>query len=99
MVPLFMNASISPEFSQIIYSAADCVTNGLTPLLIYFVIYLAFMEKYNKGDNMVTLFGSIRYMVPYACASFAIWFVILVGWYLIGIPMGIGSLPGVTYGT
>lgn len=98
MVPLFMNASISPEFAQIVYTAADSVTNGLTPLLVYFVIYISFMEKYNKSENMITLFGSMRYMIPYACSSFIIWFVILAGWYITGLPIGIHAFPGVIYG-
>ena len=97
IVPLFMNASISPEFSQIVYSAADSITNGLTPLFMYFVIYLAFLEKYNKGE-MITIRGSIRYMVPYSVFVAIIWLLILVAWYMIGIPTGIGSFPGVIYG-
>ena len=97
VVPLFMNASISPEFSQIVFTASDSITNGLTPLFAYFVIYLAFMEKYNKND-MVTLFGSIKHMIPYSLAIFAIFIVIIVAWYLTGLPIGIGSFPGVVYG-
>ena len=97
IVPLLMNASISPEFSQVIYTAADSITNGLTPLFAYFVIYIAFMEKYNKGE-MVTLFGSIKYMVPYSTFITIIWVGVIVGWYLLGVPIGIGSMPGVVYG-
>lgn len=97
IVPLFMNASISPEFSQLVYVAGDSITNGLTPLFMYFVIYIAFMEKYNKGE-MVTLFGSIKTLVPYSVYSLIIWAIVLVGFYLIGIPVGIGSYPGVVYG-
>lgn len=97
VVPLFMNASISPEFSQLVYLAGDSITNGLTPLFMYFVIYIAFMEKYNKGD-VVTLFGSIKTLVPYSMYSLLIWAIVLVGFYLIGIPIGIGSYPGVVYG-
>ncbi len=97
IVPLLMNASISPEFSQIMYTAGESITNGITPIFTYFVIYLAFLEKYNKGD-MVTLFGSVRYMVPYSLYIAVIWCTIIVGWYMIGIPIGIGSFPGVTYG-
>lgn len=97
VVPLFMNSSISPEFAQIVFTAGDSITNGITPLLTFFVIYIAFMEKYNQKDT-ITLFGSIRYMIPYASASMLIWFVVLIGWYLIGLPIGIGSLPGVIYG-
>lgn len=97
IVPLFMNASISPEFSQLVYAAGDSITNGLTPLFMYFVIYIAFMEKYNKGE-MVTLFGSIKTLIPYSVYSLIIWAIVLVGFYLIGIPIGIGSYPGVVYG-
>ena len=97
IVPLFMNDSISPEFSQLVYVAGDSITNGLTPLFMYFVIYIAFMEKYNKGE-MVTLFGSIKTLIPYSVYSLIIWAIVLVGFYLIGIPIGIGSYPGVVYG-
>lgn len=97
IVPLFMNASISPEFSQLVYVAGDSITNGLTPLFMYFVIYIAFMEKYNKGE-MVTLFGSIKTLISYSVYSLIIWAIVLVGFYLIGIPIGIGSYPGVVYG-
>lgn len=97
IVPLFMNASISPEFSQLVYVAGDSITNGLTPLFMYFVIYIAFMEKYNKGE-MVTLFGSIKTLIPYSVYSLIIWAIVLVGFNLIGIPIGIGSYPGVVYG-
>lgn len=97
IVPLFMNASISPEFSQLVYVAGDSITNGLTPLFMYFVIYIAFMEKYNKGE-MVTLFGSIKTLIPHSVYSLIIWAIVLVGFYLIGIPIGIGSYPGVVYG-
>ena len=97
IVPLFMNASISPEYSQLVFVAGDTITNGLTPLFVYFVIYLAFLEKYNKGE-MVTLRGSIKYMMPYAIHVSIIMFVVMVGWYMIGVPTGIGSFPGVIYG-
>ena len=98
IVPLFMNASISPEFAQIVYSAGDAVTNGLTPLFVYFVIYIALLEKYNKSENVVTLFGSVKYVVPYSIYISIIWLVVMIGWYMIGLPIGISSFPGVIYG-
>ena len=60
-------------------------------------VYLAFMDKYNKND-MTTTMGSIKYMVPYSILTTVAWLVVLVGWYMIGLPIGIGSLPGVIYG-
>lgn len=95
-VPMFMNASLSPEFAQIIYVAGDSITNGLTPVLAYFVIYLAFMEKYKQNEN-ITLFGSIKYMVPYSIGAFTIWVTLIIIFYVTGLPLGINSWPGVKY--
>ncbi|MEG2457281.1 MAG: AbgT family transporter [Bacilli bacterium] len=95
-VPVFMNASLSPEFAQIIFSAGSSVTMGLTPLMAYFVIYIAFLEKYNKSET-ITLFGSLRYLAPYSVAVCIIWFILLIGWYITGIPLGIETLTGVMY--
>ena len=98
VVSVLMAESISPEFAQVIFTAADSVTKGITPLFIYYVIYIAFLEKYNKSDETITLFGSTKYMVPYAIYITVIWAVVIVAWYLTGLPIGIGTLPGVTYG-
>lgn len=95
-VPIFMNASIAPEFAQIIFNAGDSITNGITPLFAYFVIYLAFLEKYSVSESM-TMRKSIKYMIPYSVTTFVIWFVVLIGWYITGIPLGIGSFPSITY--
>ena len=92
-----MNASISPEFSQVVYAASDSITNGLTPIFVYYVIYIAFLEKYNKGE-MISLRGSLKYMVPYSIYVTIVWLLVLSAWYMIGIPIGIGSFPGVAYG-
>lgn len=98
VVSVLMAESISPEFAQVIFTAADSVTKGLTPLFLYYVIYIAFLEKYNKSGETITLFGSTKYMVPYAIYITIIWAVVLVAWYLTGLPIGIGTFPGVTYG-
>ncbi len=98
IVPLFMNASISPEFAQIVYSAGDAITNGITPLFIYIVIYIALLEKYNKNESIVTLFGSIKLVMPYSIYIAIIWLVVIIGWYMIGLPIGVSTFPGVIYG-
>lgn len=95
-VPIFMNASLSPEYAQVVYSAGTSVTNGLTPLLAYFVIFIAYMEKFGKEEN-VTLFGSIKLLLPYSVAVLIIWFILILGWYITGIPLGVGAMPGVEY--
>ena len=98
IIPLLMNASISPEFGQVMYSAAGSITNGITPLFTYFVVYLAFLDKYNNKNEMITTSGSIKYMIPYQVCITIVWLVVLIAWYMSGLPIGIGSLPGVIYG-
>ena len=95
-VPTFMNASLSPEFAQIIFSAGDSITNGITPLFAYFVIYIAFLEKYSENDS-ITIKKGLKYMLPYSLATFVLWFILLVGFYIAGIPLGIGSTPGIPF--
>jgi len=96
VVPTLMNASISPEFAQIIYVAGSSLSMAFTPIMMYYVIYLAYMEKYDK-NNEVTLFGSFKYMKSYGVVMLVLWFILMVGFYITGLPLGIGSTPGLAY--
>lgn len=90
-IPAFMNGSLSPEFAQVIARFGECATLGLTPLLAYFTIYIAYIEKYNQQDNPVSLFRTLRYQLIYSLIVGAILLLLVVGWYLIGIPIGING--------
>ncbi len=92
-VPTFMNAGLSPEFATLIFRAGECVTYGLTPIMAYFVIYLAFMELYNteESDGM---FKCIKYIIPYSISTMIMWIVIILLFYIIGLPLGFGAYPG-----
>ena len=93
IVPVLMNSGISPEFAQVIFRGAESVTYALTPVMAYFVIYLAYMEIYNQDSKGTGLFSSIRYLIPYTFGTLCMWIVIIVIWYLVGIPLGIGVSP------
>ncbi|MEG0798826.1 MAG: AbgT family transporter [Bacilli bacterium] len=95
-VPTFMNASISPEFAQLVFTFGNCALKGLTPLFSFFIIYLAFAQKYDNREGNVFV-NSIKNMLPYAACTIVICFVLVVGWYITGLPIGINTLPGVTY--
>lgn len=90
-IPAFMNSSLSPEFAQVIARFGECMTLGITPLLAYFTIYIAYLEKYNQDDKPISLFRTLRYQVIYGITVGMLLLVILIGWYLIGIPIGIGG--------
>lgn len=92
-VPVFMNAGISPEFTQVIFRFGESITIGLTPLFAYFVIYLALLEKYNQKEKPVNLFKAIHYQLPYVILSAILLLTILIVWYIVGLPVGIGVSP------
>ena len=93
-VPAFMNNSLSPEFAQLITRFGECATLGITPLLAYFTIYLAYIEKYNQDENPIALSRTIKYQTVYSLIIGASLLAIIIGWYLIGIPLGIGGHIG-----
>ena len=93
LVPILMNAGISPEMGQVVFRFAECVTYGLTPVMAYFVIYLAFVEKYNQSDEPIQLLKVLKYQRPYAIATGAILLAILIIWFVVGLPLGLHTLP------
>lgn len=92
VVPMFMQSSLTPEFAQAVFRAADSAVKGISPLFTYFVIFLGFLQIYNKKkDNAVTLTDAVSLMMPYAIFYSILWFVIILAFYIIGIPIGIGT--------
>ena len=91
MVPVYMNAGMSAEFANLVFRAASCITYGLTPLMAYFVIYLAFLDKYSEDDKPINLFKSLGYILPYSGVTALIWITILTISYILGLPIGIGT--------
>ncbi len=90
-VPAFMNVGLSPEFAQVIFRFGESVTMGLTPLATYYVIYLAYLEKYNQDEKPINLFKTLKYQIPYSVAVGVILLSLLIVWYIIGLPLGIGG--------
>lgn len=93
VVPVAMSAGISPEFSQIIFRYGECMTIGLTPLFAYFVIYLAYLEKYNQKSRPLSLFETLKYQIPYSLLTGLVLLIIIIVWYIIGLPIGFGASP------
>jgi aminobenzoyl-glutamate transport protein len=90
-IPVFIKAGISPEFTQVIFHFGESASLGLTPLFSYFVIYLAFLEKYNQNKKTINITKAIRYQLPYAIMTFIVLLTILIVWYIVGLPIGIGG--------
>ncbi|MES5810867.1 AbgT family transporter [Mammaliicoccus sciuri] len=86
---MFMQLGIHPGFTQAAYRVADSSFNIVTPLNPYFVVIIAFLNKYDKKAGIGTL---ISLMIPYTVAFIITWIILLTIFYLIGLPLG----PGVT---
>ena len=94
LVPQFMRSSFSPEFSQAVFRAADSTTKGISPFFTYFAILIGFLQIYNKKKNdTITLTDAIALMIPYTIAFTITWLLIIIGFYIIGLPIGIGVRP------
>lgn len=94
VVPMFMHSTISPQFAQIVLRAGDSMTKGFTPLLASFVIYIGYLNVYNLHKNKpYTITEALKLVRPYFLLISLTWILIIIGWYLIGIPIGPGVYP------
>lgn len=94
VVPKLMQANISPEFSQFILRATDSMTKGLTPLLPYFVIFVGYLNIYNPNKRRpITIGKALKLIAPYCLIISLVWLIIILLWYLTGLPLGVNTYP------
>ena len=94
VVPMFMQSNISPQFAQIIMRAGDSMTKGFTPLLASFVIYIGYLNIYNlNSDKPYNIRSSLKMITPYFLLISVTWILLIIGWYIIGLPIGPGVYP------
>lgn len=92
VVPMFMQSSFTPEFAQAVFRAADSSVKGITPLFTYFVILIGFLQIYNnKKRDIITLTDAMSLMVPYTIAFSILWMLIIIAFYIIGLPLGFST--------
>lgn len=90
-----MKANITPEFAQIIFRAGDSVTNIITPVFSYFVIFIGFVEVYTKNKNDFSIRNCYKTILPYFFTVGLVWLILIICWYVIGLPVGPGIYPAV----
>ena len=85
-----MRANISPSFTQTLFVAADSVGKMFSPIYIYLIITIGFMYKYEHDSN-INIIQTMKKIMPIILILSLTWLVIILGWYLLGLPIGIGS--------
>ncbi|WP_207491872.1 AbgT family transporter [Aridibaculum aurantiacum] len=93
-IPMFMllNPGVSPELTQLAYRIGDSVTNIVSPMMSYFALIVAFIQRYDKKAGLGTM---ISLMLPYSIIFLIGWIIFFIIWYYTGLPIGPGA--GVHY--
>lgn len=87
-IPMFMLLGYSPEVVQAAYRVGDSTTNIISPMMSYFALVIAFINKYDKNAGIGTLIAT---MIPYTITFFLIWTALFIIWFMLGIPVGPGA--------
>ena len=88
LVPMMMLLGYHPGFTQMLYRIGDSISNPITPMLPYFALVLVLAQKYVKDMGMGTLLAAL---LPYSVFMGIGWTLFMVGWYLLGWPVGPGA--------
>ena len=87
-VPMFMRLGYSPELTQVAFCIGDSSTNIIAPLVPFFVLTVAFFQKYDKKAGIGSVIST---MLPYSLAFLIGWIIMFCVWYVLGLPLGPGS--------
>ena len=94
VIPLFMRANITPDFTQFLFKAADGIGKSISLFFVYFIIMVGFLQKYNaERKEEITLFGTLKILFPSILLFTIVWILIIIGWYLVGLPLGMNTMP------
>jgi len=77
-----------PEVTQNAYRIGDSVTNIISPMMSYFALIIAFLQRYIPNAGIGTLVST---MLPYSIVFLIGWSALFVIWITLGIPVGPGS--------
>ncbi len=87
-VPMFMLLGYTPELVQGVYRIGDSTTNMISPMMSFFALIVAFVQKYDPKAGIGTVIAT---MLPYSVAFTIGWMILLVIWLLRGLPLGPGA--------
>lgn len=86
--PMLFEVNIAPEMTLMAYRIADSSTNIISPLMSYFAMILVFAKRYDEKSGLGTIIST---MLSYSIAFLISWTLLLVIWYMIGLPLGPGA--------
>lgn len=88
IVPMLMLVDVPAETTQALFRIADSDSTAITPMSPYFVMALGFLQRYRRSAGIGTL---ASYTLPLAVAMTAVWTLLFLAWWALGIPLGPGA--------
>ncbi|KOQ98619.1 p-aminobenzoyl-glutamate transporter [Pluralibacter gergoviae] len=89
-VPMFMLMGFHPAFAQILFRIADSSVLPLAPVSPFVPLFLGFLQRYKPEAKLGTYYSLV---LPYPLIFLVVWLLLLVVWYLAGLPIGPGIYP------
>jgi len=86
-VPLFIQLGVPAQTVFAAYRVGDSPVNTLTPLMVYFPVIVTFAQRYQKNSGVGSL---VALMLPIAAVVLVAWLLLLILWFVLGIPLGPG---------
>ncbi len=87
-IPMFMLLGYSPEVTQTAYRVGDSVTNIISPMMSYFALVIAFLQRYEPKAGIGTVVAT---MIPYSIVFLLGWSALFAAWIWLGLPLGPGA--------
>jgi len=86
-IPLFIQLGVPPQTALAAYRVGDSPMNVVTPLMVYLPFMVTIAQRYQKDAGIGTI---IALMLPYVVIIAAVWIVLFVLWFVLGLPLGPG---------
>lgn len=91
-VPMFAHAHISPAMTQMAFRVGDSATNVIAPFKTYLPVIIALLEQHNRDREREVGIGTVVSLeLAFSGALLLSLTSLLIGWYLLGLPLGPGA--------
>jgi len=87
LIPLFIQLGVPPQTGLAAYRVGDSPMNVVTPLMVYLPFMVTIAQRYDKNAGIGTI---IALMLPFVVIVAAVWTLLFVAWFLLGLPLGPG---------
>lgn len=88
IVPMLALLGFTPAFSQLVYRIGDSATNPINPLSTSLPLLIAYLQQYKRDAGLGT---AIAYSIPLVLAFLGSWTLLMIIWYVLKLPIGLGA--------